>query len=1079
MSSLIGFALSRSRLVLAALVLLLLAGWVSWLEIPKEAEPDVRIPIIYVSMIHQGISPEDAERLLVRPMEQELRSVEGIKEMRSTAFEGGAFVLLEFEAGFDAAKALSDVREKVDIAKPELPTETEEPVVHEVNLSLFPVLVVTISGDAGERALLRLARDLRDRVESVPEVLEARIVGTRDELVEVLIDPIRVESYGLSADQVIQQVTRSNQIIAAGSLDTGQGRFAVKLPGLFARVSDILNLPLVVDGDRAVRVRDVAEVRRTFKDREAYARVDGEPTVVLEVSKRTGTNIIGTIERVRAVVEAERAGWPAGIKVGYSQDKSETIRLMLGDLENNLAVAVVLVLIIVLATLGWRTTTLVAVAVPGSFLAGILMLAGMGLTVNIVVLFGLIFAAGNVVDGAIVVTEYADARMAEGMARRDAYSLAARRMAWPIISSTATQLAAFLPLLFWPGVVGEFMKFLPISQFVTMAAALMMALVFVPALGALIGKAGGGTASSDAVKAIEAHDLSGQRGFTGAYVRVLDRALRRPASVLLAAVALLATVVVLYGAYGRGVEFFPKIEPDRAMVLIQARGNLSVREQDTLVREVEAAVLELQRERREFASIYTRSGKQQQQGGMDLPEDTIGTVQLEFADWQRRRRADEILADILARTRDLAGIRLEARREEGGPPVGKPIHIQIGARDPELIPPVVDRVRRHVDSMAGVRNVEDTRPLPGIQWELEIDRVQAAKFGADVTAVGNVLKLVTNGLKVTEYRPSDSDEEIDISIRYPTEFRTLEQLDRIRVQTQQGLVPIANFVERSAMPKTGQIQRVDQRRIITVKADVEPGVLADAKMAEIREWLASQSIDRRIDIRFKGEDEEQKKAADFLSKAFAGAIFLIFLILLAQFNSFYNTALILSAVVMSTFGVLIGLLVAGQPFGIVMSGIGVVALAGIVVANNIVLIDTYDQVRKVHAPREAILITGAERLRPVLLTALNNVLGLLPLMFGINIDMIGRAVTINAPSSQWWIQLSQAIVYGLGFATVLTLILTPCALMLRENASARIRSWRGRAPELAPAPANDPAPLEQRPADWWRKGRHATKKGRK
>jgi multidrug efflux pump len=1078
MNALIGAALSRSRLVLAGLILLLLAGWIAWNEIPKEAEPDVRIPIIYVSMIHQGISPEDSERLLVRPMEQELRSVEGIKEMRATAFEGGGSVVLEFEAGFNAAKALADVREKVDLAKPELPNETEEPTVHEVNLSLFPVLVVTISGEVGERSLLRLARDLRDRIENLPAVLEAKIVGNREELVEVLIDPVRAEGYGLSADAIIQTVTRSNQIIAAGSLDVGQGRFAVKLPGLFARVTDILDLPLVVDGDRAVRVRDVAEVRRTFKDRETYARVDGTSAIVLEVSKRTGTNIIDTIERVRAVVEAERSSWPAGIKVGYSQDKSETIRQMLGDLENNLTVAVVLVLVIVLATLGWRTTTLVAVAVPGSFLAGILMLSGMGLTVNIVVLFGLIFAAGNVVDGAIVVTEYADARMAEGMHRREAYGLAARRMAWPIISSTATQLAAFLPLLFWPGVVGEFMKYLPISQFVTMLAALMMALVFVPALGALFGKPGGGTASSDAVKAIEAHDLSRQRGFTGLYVRVLDGALRRPATVLLGATVLLAGVVVLYGAFGKGVEFFPKVEPDRAMVLVQARGNLAVREQDELVREVEARVLELQRDKGEFASLYTRSGKQNQQAGMDLPEDTIGTIQLEFGDWQARRRAEAIMADILARAGDLAGIRLEVRKEEGGPPVGKPVHVQIGARDPDLIPPVVDRLRRYVDQMEGLRNIEDTRPLPGIQWEFAIDRTQAAKFGADVTAVGNVLKLVTNGLKVTEYRPADSDEEVDISIRYPAEYRTLEQLDRIRVQTEMGLVPISNFVKRSAMPKTGQIQRIDQRRIMTVKADVAPGVLADGKIEEIRAWLAAQEFDPRIEFRFKGEDEEQKKAAAFLSKAFGGAVFLIFLILLAQFNSFYNTALILSAVVMSTFGVLIGLLVAGQPFGIVMSGIGVVALAGIVVANNIVLIDTYAQLRKSnHAPREAILITGAERLRPVLLTALNNVLGLMPLMFGINIDMIGRAVTIDAPSSQWWVQLSQAIVYGLGFATVLTLILTPCALMMRENVAARLRARFGWEEAPARTPANDEAPGQPAP-EWRSKARRNRERGR-
>ncbi|HEX6979692.1 MAG TPA: efflux RND transporter permease subunit [Alphaproteobacteria bacterium] len=1043
MNAILGAAFSRSRFVLASLILLLLAGWTAWVEIPKEAEPDVRIPIIYVSMIHQGISPEDAERLLVRPMEQELRSVEGIKEMRATAYEGGAFVLMEFEAGFNAEKALDDVREKVDQVRPELPEDTEEPTVHEVNLSLFPVLVVTISGDIGERALLRLARELRDRIESIPAILEAKIVGTRDELVEVVIDPLLAESYGLSADKVIAEIARSNQIIAAGSLDTGKGRFAVKVPGLFATVEDILEMPVVAAQDRVVRVREIAEVRRTFKDREAFARVDGKPAVVLEVSKRTGTNIIDTIESVRAVVDAERANWPAGIKVAYSQDKSETIRQMLGDLENNLAVAVVLVLIIVLATLGWRTTTLVAVAVPGSFLTGILMLAGMGLTVNIVVLFGLIFAAGNVVDGAIVVTEYADARMAEGMDRKEAYALAVRRMAWPIISSTATQLAAFLPLLFWPGVVGEFMKYLPISQFVTMAAALMMALVFVPSLGAMFGKAGGGTASSDAVRAIESRDLGRQKGFTGAYVRVLDRALSYPGTVLAAAVLLLLGVTFLYATFGKGVEFFPKIEPDRALIIVEARGNLAIAERDALVHDVERRVLDLQRERGELASIYTRSGKQNQQSGLELPEDTIGVIQLEFADWRTRRRADEILADVLARTRELAGIQVQARKEEGGPPVGKPIHLQVSARDPDLIPPVIERLRNHIDGMEGLRNVEDSRPLPGIQWELRINRAQAAKFGADVTTVGNVLKLVTNGLKVSEYRPIDSDEEIDIVIRYPATYRTLEQLGRIRVQTAQGLVPIANFVERVPKPQTGTIYRVDQQRVMTVKADVQPGVLADAKVEEIRVWLSGQDIDPRVQIRFKGEDEEQKKAADFLSKAFAGAVFLIFLILLAQFNSFYNTALILSAVVMSTFGVLIGLLVAGEPFGIVMSGIGVVALAGIVVANNIVLIDTYEQLRRDgRPPRHALLITGAERLRPVLLTALNNVLGLMPLMFGINVDLIGRAVTVDAPSSQWWVQLSQAIVYGLGFATVLTLVLTPCALMLRENV--RARSWRRR-----------------------------------
>ncbi len=1056
MNRLIDAALSRSRLVVAALVLILVAGWIAWRDIPKEAEPDVRIPIIFVRMTHQGISPEDAERLLVRPMEQELRSIEGIKELRATAYEGAAIVVLEFEAGFDSEKALADVREKVDQATPELPEETDEPTVHEVNLSLFPVVAVTLSGQVPERTLLELARSLRDRIESIPAVLEAQIVGTRDELIEVVIDPMKAESYGLSADETIARFNRSNQIIAAGALEAGEGRFAIKVPGLIEEVEEIIDLPLVVDGDRIVKIGDVAEVRRTFKDRRSFARVDGKLAVVLEVSKRTGSNIIETIETVRAVVEAERAHWPEGISVGYSQDKSEDIRGMLDDLENNLALAVVLVLVIVLGSLGWRTTTLVAVAVPGSFLAGILMLAGMGLTINIVVLFGLIFAAGNVVDGAIVVTEYADARMAEGIPRGRAYALAAKRMAWPIIASTATQLAAFLPLLFWPGVVGEFMKYLPISQFVTMGAALAMALVFVPVLGAMFGRPGGGTASVEAVRAIAKHDISRQRSMTGAYVRLLDRSLRRPGLVLLGATGLLTTVVLLYGAFGRGVEFFPNVEPDRALVAVHARGNLSIAEQDSLVREVEERVLQLQRERGEFASIYTRTGRPDGQND-DLAEDVIGTLTLEFADWRNRRKADAILDDILTRMRGLAGIQVDAQKEDAGPPVGKPIQIEVSAREAEQIAPAVARLRDKLSGMAGIINIEDSRPLPGIQWVFEVDRAQAAKFGADVTAIGNMLKLVTNGLIVSEYRPTDSDEEIDIVVRYPVEDRMLEQLDRIRVRTEIGLVPISNFVKRAPEPQTGTIERVDQRRVVTVKADVAPGVLPDAKVAELQAWIAGAGLDPRVEIAFKGEDEEQKKASDFLSKAFAGAVFLIFLILMAQFNSFYHTALILSAVVMSTFGVLIGLLLTAQPFGIVMSGIGVVALAGIVVANNIVLIDTFTQHRKEGRPaREAILMTGAERLRPVLLTALNNVLGLMPLTFGINVDLIGRAITVGAPSSQWWLQLSQAIVYGLGFATVLTLVLTPCALMLRENLAAWRRAWRGE-------PAAEVAELAKRP----------------
>jgi multidrug efflux pump len=1038
--TLIEAAMNRGRVTAALLVLILLFGTLAWQGIPKEAEPDVNIPIIYVSMTLEGVSPEDSERLLLRPMEKELRSVEGTKEMRSTAYLGGAYVILEFEAGFDAQKALSDVRESVNRARSELPTDTDEPLVKEVNVSLFPVLVITLSGEVPERALLRLARDLRDRLETIPSVLSVRIAGDREELVEIVIDPLRVETYGISAGELAESIGRSNQLIAAGQIDTGRGRFAVKVPGLFEDVRDILDMPLKVDGDAIIRVRDVAEVRRTYKDRESYARVDGRPAIALEVSKRIGQNIIETIDEVRRATAEESERWPDGVVVGFTQDKSDNIKMMLADLENNLAIAVLLVMVIVLASLGMRSTVLVGVSIVGSFLAAILLLAGMGLTINIVVLFGLIFAAGNVVDGAIVVTEFADRRMAEGMARREAYLVAAKRMAWPIISAIATQIAAFLPLLFWPGVVGEFMKFLPITQLVVLSASVVMALVFIPVLGAWFGRRG------DKARAVD--ETPPDDAGTRAYVRMLEWSLRRPGTVLLATVAVLVGVQWWYATHGNGVEFFPNVEPDLAIVTVAARGNLSTDEKDRLVGEVEERILDLHRERREFATIY--SSTRTRELGKDAAEDVIGMIQLEFADWRTRRKASAILADIMARTRDLAGIVVETRSQEAGPPIGKPIQVQIDARDPALLGPAAERVRRTLEGIEGLKDIEDSRPLPGVEWQVLVDRAQAAKFGADVASVGSSIRLVTNGLKFGEYRPDDADDEIDIVARYPRDERGISQLGLVRVQTAAGLVPIENFVTRRAAPAVSEIQRVDGRRAITVKADVQPGVLADDKLQEFRALMRQEPLPLGVALRFKGQDEEQQKAQDFLSKAFLAAIFLIFVILLAQFNSLYTTFVILTGIVMSTIGVFVGLLATGQPFGIVMTGIGVVALAGIVVQNNIVLIDTFDQLARTSPGiREALVQTGRERLRPVLLTAFNTVLGLLPLMLGINIDLFAREVTVDAPATQWWIQLSTAICFGLGFSTILTLLVTPCALMLRGN----LRAWRHRR-RRARAPAD-------------------------
>ncbi|HIF26381.1 MAG TPA: efflux RND transporter permease subunit [Micavibrio sp.] len=1041
MVPLIDAALDRRRTVVSILILLLISGIYAYLSIPKESEPDIDIPQIYVSMALEGVSPEDAERLLLRPVEQELSTIEGVKEMKSSAYQGGGFVLLEFQAGFDKDKAMDDVQKGVDQVRPELPDTLEsEPKVTEVNFSLFPVLVVTLSGQVPERTLLKIARDLQDEVEGISSVLEAGIAGDREEQVEVLISPALIDSYDIDGIELIQFFDRSNRLVAAGSLDTGAGAFAIEVPGLFEDITDILEMPVRTNGDSVVKLRDVAEIRRNFKDPQNFARLNGERAIALEIVKRSGENIIDTIDQVREIVEHERQFWPEAVKVTYTQDRSDQIKTMLSDLQNNVISAILLVMIVIVAALGVRAAGLVGVAIPGAFLTGVLVLFMMGLSVNIVVLFALILSVGMLVDGAIVVTEYADRKMAEGFDKVEAYGIAAKRMAWPIIASTATTLAAFAPLMFWPGMVGEFMKYLPLTLICVLTSSLLMALIFVPTLGSIFGKSGLSPEDPEIknLALAESGNLDEIEGFTGTYIKILNAALRRPGLILLIAFAMLIGVQFAYAKFGNGVEFFPETEPEVASVLVHARGNLSVYEKDALVREVENVVLDVEG----LDSVYTRSGKSAQQGS-DLAEDVIGQIQIELGEWDERAPADDILNLIRERTADIAGIHVETRKQEGGPSTGKDIQIQIGSRFPELLPSAVDFIRKEMEARGHFLDIEDSRPLPGIQWQLQVDRAQASKFNMDISVIGQYVRMVTNGLQVAEYRPDDSDEEIDILVRHPTEERTLDQLDRVRIDSNGQSIPVQNFIRREAKPAIGTINRSEQKRIMTIKADVPPGDNINAHVEEMKAWIEENRdrFDSNIEITFRGEDEDQREAQAFLMKAFIVALFIMAIILVTQFNSFYSALLILSAVIMSTIGVFIGLMIIQQPFGIVMSGIGVIALAGIIVNNNIVLIDTFDYMRKEFGnrmdTRELILRTGAQRLRPVLLTTVTTVLGLMPMVLQMNVDFVGREVSIGAPSTQWWVQLATAVACGLTFSTILTLVVTPAALMEREKMGQR------------------------------------------
>ena len=1030
-------AINNARLTISVLLFLMLAGAMAYVSIPKEAEPDIQIPIIYVSMGYQGISPEDAERLLLRPMESALKSISGIKKMDSTAYQGGGNVVIEFQAGADLAKALEDVRSKVSVARPQLPDGADEPTVNEVNISEFPVLVITLAGDVPERVLAKAGRDLRDRIKDLPGVLDAALQGVRDDLVEVIIDPAKLSSYGLRPDLLIAGVRANNQLIAAGALEGAEGRYAIKVPSLLETVEDVANLPVISNGAATVRVRDLASIRATHLDPETITRLNGVPAVAIEVSKRTGANLIATVDEVKAVTALFQTLLPEGTEVSFSQDKSKDIRQLLSDLQNSVLTAVVLVFIVILYALSGRASILIGLAIPASFLMGILGLSLAGLTVNIVVLFSLILAVGMLVDDAIIVTEFAERRMSEGMEKREAFALASHRMAGPVIAATMTRVAAFSPLLFWPGIVGEFMKYMPITLIATLSASLVYALIFVPTLGALIAK--------------PFKDPPQHRD--GAYMWLVGRAIRHPFIVLFLAVATLVAVPVAYGKFGSGVEFFPDVEPDFGLLYVHARGNLSIDEKDALVRQAEVRILGWPG----IETVYTRSGKAGGAGN-EVAADVIGVIQYEFADWRHRKGANEILADLRVAMQGIAGVDIEVSVPQAGPPTGKAIQIQLSADDPAGLN---DAARGVADALAQLPDVIDVAnglPPPGVDWELRVDRAAAARYGLSPGAVGAMVQLVTGGLKLSDYRPAGSDDAVDIVLRLPPDQRTISAIDQLRIETPTGPVPMSNFVTRVAAPTTGTLTRLNSARTVTVQAGIREGVQAAPVREAITAQLAASGLEA-AGIRWKlaGEDEEQAAAGAFLAKAFGAAMFLIFGVLLAQFNRFISVALVLSAVVMSTIGVFLGLLIMGQPFGVVMTGIGIIALAGVVVNNNIVLIDTYDTLRREGMPKiEAILATCRERARPVVLTAMTAILGVLPIAFGLNLELMSHETTWGAPSTQWWISLSSAIVFGLAFATVLTLIVTPSMLMIasRSDAPRAQRRWFGRKPTLvAPEPA--------------------------
>ncbi|MHA6262246.1 efflux RND transporter permease subunit [Arenibacterium sp. CAU 1754] len=1217
MTGIVDWAAERARMVLAFIALSLIIGGFAYWSLPKEGEPDIEIPALFVSVQFPGISAEDSESLLIKPMETELADLDGLKKMTSTAAENYAGIALEFEFGWDKTAIMADVRDGMNAAQGKFPDGAEQYSIKEINFSEFPIVIVNLTGAVPERTMARIAKELQDDLESLDAVLEAGIAGNRDEMLEVVIDPLRLEAYNVTAIELINVVQNNNQLIAAGEVETDQGTFSVKIPSSFKTPRDVYALPVKTNGDRVVTLGELAEINLTFEDRKGTARFNGENTVALQVVKRKGFNLIDTVALVKETIAKSESKWPpelqAAVELGTSNDQSRVVGSMVSQLEGSVLTAIALVMIVVLSALGSRAALLVGFAIPTSFLLCFAFLAVMGVSISNIVMFGLILAVGMLVDGAIVVVEYADKRIKDGIGPMHAYVEAAQRMFWPVVSSTATTLCAFLPMLFWPGVPGQFMGMLPVTLIFVLSASLVVALVYLPVMGGVTGRMSRVFGNiSDALRRrlpwvarAALVPVAMYTMFVGA-MQVLNPAYILPAgtgampgsligamiflfgsfaaSVTLGAAKIerkpreirsghqltpfgwiiqtiagnpimplvsIATVFagvfyiafILFPANSKGVEFFVESEPEQATVFVRARGNVSLAESDRMVRQVEDVI----RAHPAVINVFAFAGDggldTAGPGGSQAPPDTVGQVQFEIIPWEDRPKVDEpflngrfsravtapdydgdfVIDQLTAELVKLPGFEAEILALEQGPGSGKPVHLRVKADGWDDLTTAAELARAQFEKTPGLILIEDSLPLPGIDWQIDVDVEQAGRYGADVATVGAMVQLVTRGMLLDTMRVDTSDEEIEIRVRLPDQDRVLSTLDTLKVRTSDGLVPLSNFITRQPVKKLESISRVDQQRYYDVKADVVKGVLlysavplddneqpnddgaislgfgyqltdediqngepsnlvitrklpwymawfsepqktyhnvpnagadislseiaktisegkaqlkivplnANERIAALTEWLDTNPLPASVTWEWTGDQEEQAESGAFLQNAFLGALGLMFIILLAQFNSFYNATLVLLAVVLSTTGVLIGMMVMSQPFSIIMTGTGIVALAGIVVNNNIVLIDTYQEYARYMPRIEAIVRTAESRIRPVLLTTITTMAGLAPMMFGLSLDFIGGGYSIDSPTSLWWKQLATAVVFGLGIATVLTLVVTPSFLALR------------------------------------------------
>ena len=1071
-------AIKNRTSVMVLAVIIIVVGVYSYISLPRESDPDITIPYAFVQSTYKGVSAEDIETGITIKIENKLKGLDRVKKIQSVSSEGLSQINIEFIPGTDIDEVLSKVKDKVDEAKPDLPSDMEDdPMVFEVNFSELPIITFSLSGTCGPRCLKKIADDLKDDIEAIPGVLEAVVSGGREREIRIEVDADKLAYYQIPITALQQVVVSENQNTSGGAITLGDGRYQLRVPGEFETPDEILNLVVATHQGRPIYLKDVAHVLDGLKEEESRSRLDGIESVNIAVKKRVGENIIEITDRIEALIEQVRPTWPNDTRITKLMDKAKDIRLMVADLENNIITGLLLVLVVLFFALGFRNALLVSLAIPFSMLLSFTVLQALGITLNMVVLFSLTLALGMLVDNAIVIVENIYRYMEQGVTRLQAAMRATGEVAWPVIGSTLTTLAAFAPLIFWPGIMGEFMKYLPITLVVTLTSSLLVAMVINPALCAIFMKVKGrvpaaGAANSEAVARAGETPVQVRGWLLGSYTRLLQGALRHKIAVLaisFASLIILVQLWVLRVGLEKPVEFFPSIDPRALYVNIDPPEGAGLDYSDRIARQVEMAIsgkwtpedfpssdrypeaYELREHRMadgdtfegptdidNIDHIYAKSSRS---GGFSFDQTLPNHIGIQFLDFEDRiTPTSRDLETIRRRVKLIPGARITVEEQQDGPPTGAPINIEISGTSFTQLGALAEKVRAIIEKIPFVEDVQDdyVAGLPSVR--VHIDRQKAALFNLSTNAIGFALKTAYNGLDVSTYYEGDDDYDIIVSLN-EADKRVTDVLHKLMIPTTGGqLVPLTTLASIDYAGSVGDIVRINHDRVVTVKASVDeekvPGAVA---RAQAEKMLADFPLPPGYHLKFTGEFEFQQEAEEFLGKAFALAILLIFFILVTLFNSVSQPLIILTSVILSTGGAFLGLFVLDLPFGIIMSGVGIISLAGVVVNNAIVLIDYTNKLRERGLSlADAVVAAGATRLRPVLLTAITTILGLLPMVTGISYDFHNLSISWYSESVQWWRSMAIVVTFGLLVSTLLTLVVVPTLYALIVNSQQRL-----------------------------------------